>query len=65
MSIKQNTRRGLVLLGACLGIAAMSGNAMAAKKFDAAERGGIRNGEGHVFSALRRLSRCTSEGRNR
>ena len=33
MSIKQNTRRGLVLLGACLGIAAMSGNAMAAKKF--------------------------------
>jgi nitrite reductase (NO-forming)/hydroxylamine reductase len=34
MSIKQNTRRGLVLLGACLGIAAMSGNAMAAKKFE-------------------------------
>ena len=34
MSIKQKTRRGLVLLGTCLGLAAVSGNAIAAKKFE-------------------------------
>ena len=34
MSIKQKTRRGLVLLGTCLGLAAVSANAIAAKKFE-------------------------------
>jgi nitrite reductase (NO-forming)/hydroxylamine reductase len=34
MSIKQKTRHGLLLLGTCLGMAALSGNAMAAKKFE-------------------------------
>jgi len=49
MSIKQNTRRGLVLLGACLGIAAMSGNAMAAKKFEPLNEEQFETAKGMYF----------------
>ena len=34
MSITHKTSRGLLLLGACLGMAMTSGNALAAKKFE-------------------------------
>jgi len=49
MSIKQNTRRGLVLLGTCLGLAALSGNAMAAKKFEPLNEEQFEQAKGMYF----------------
>jgi len=49
MSIKQNTRRGLVLLGACLGMTALSGSAMAAKKFEPLNEEQFEQAKGMYF----------------
>ncbi|MCP4766697.1 MAG: nitrite reductase [Gammaproteobacteria bacterium] len=49
MSIKQKSRRGLVLLGACLGLAALSGNAMAAKKFEPLNEEQFEQAKGMYF----------------
>jgi nitrite reductase (NO-forming)/hydroxylamine reductase len=49
MSIKRKTSRGLVVLGACLGMATLSGNALAAKKFEPLNEAEFETAKGMYF----------------
>jgi nitrite reductase (NO-forming)/hydroxylamine reductase len=49
MSIKRKTSRGMVVLGACLGMATLSGNALAAKKFEPLNEAEFETAKGMYF----------------
>ena len=49
MSIKKKTSRGLLLLGACLGMATVSGTALAAKKFEPLNEAEFEQAKGMYF----------------